>query len=282
MMRWKPVTDLRKTFRIRWASAGALLLATWLLPAASQGGRGADGDFEKRTSSHFILYQDVDIDQSGGLRGSRRFEQQVLDELERAYDRLDVFLGLRPVRKLDVVVYDAGVFDATYASRFGFRPAGFYNGVIHVRAGTVLSTDLARVLNHELVHAAFRASAPSLLLPAWFNEGVAEWFEARSLSKRRLSGGELNYLSRARQQGALLPLQSLSHPSFGRMDQNSATLAYLQSYGMIEYLARRHGDRSVKELCERVVESGDLERSLQRTYRFGAFELESRFVADLG
>jgi hypothetical protein len=257
------------------------LLALLCAPLAASG-RGADGDFEKRESSHFVLYQDVDIDESGGLRGSRRFEQQVLDELERAYDRLDAFLGLRPVRKMDVVVYDARVFDSAFANRFGFRPAGFYNGSIHVRAGTQLSVELARVLHHELVHAAFQAAAPSLVLPAWFNEGVAEWFEASALSKRRLSGGELGYLVRARHRGALLPVDALSTPSFGRMGQEAATLAYLQSYGMIEYLARRHGDRSLRELCERVVESGDLERSLQRTYRFGTYELESRFIADLG
>ena len=35
--------------------------------------RGADGEFEKRTSSHFVLLQDVDIDETSGLRGSRRF-----------------------------------------------------------------------------------------------------------------------------------------------------------------------------------------------------------------
>ena len=36
----------------------------------------------------------VDIDESGGFRGSRRFEQQVLDALESAYDGVDRFLGL--------------------------------------------------------------------------------------------------------------------------------------------------------------------------------------------
>ncbi len=259
-----------------------VLAAALALPVTVSAGRGADGQFEKRTSAHFVLYQDVDIDQSGGLRGSRRFEQQVLDELERAYDQLGTFLGLRPERKLDVVVYDAGAFDQAFTSRFGFRPAGFYNGAIHVRGGTQLTVGLARVLRHELAHAAFAAEAPSLGLPAWFNEGVAEWFEARTQSKRRLTGGEFDYLVRASRHGALLPLGSMSSYNFGQLGQDAATLAYLQSYGMIEYLTRRHGDRSLRELCRRVVESRDLERSLRRTYRFGALELEARFVADLG
>jgi len=245
-------------------------------------GRGADGKFEKRTSSHFVLYQDVDIDDTGGLRGSRRFEQQVLDELERSYDDLDNFLGLRPERKMDVVVYDAGVFDATFGGRFGFRPVGFYNGVMHVRAGDQLTMQLARTLRHELVHAAFHAALPSLILPAWLNEGVAEWFEARTASKRRLTQGELNYLVRARRAGQLFPLASLSAASFGGMGSEGATLAYLQSYGMIEYLARRHGDRAVREFCERVVRSRDIDRSMRRTFRFGIADLETRFIDDLG
>ena len=59
----------------------ALLLALGSVVAvsgASARDRGADGNYEKRTSSHFVLYQDVDIDRSSGLRGSRAFEQRVL------------------------------------------------------------------------------------------------------------------------------------------------------------------------------------------------------------
>ena len=74
------------------------------IPLEACSGRGADGQFEKRESSHFVLYQDVDIDETGGLRGSRRFEQQVLESLEKGYDQLDRYLGLRPPRKLEVVV----------------------------------------------------------------------------------------------------------------------------------------------------------------------------------
>ncbi len=281
MKRSKPATSWRSRSAIRWAR-GALALALLLAPAPVLAGRGADGEFEKRTSSHFVLYQDVAIDQTGGLRGSRRFEQQVLDELERSYDQLDTFLGLRPERKMEVVVYDAGVFDGAFGSRFSFRPAGFFNGSIHVRAHDRLTTRLARVLRHELVHAAFHSAAPSLVLPAWFNEGVAEWFEARALSKRRLSGRELDYLVRAHRQGALFTVGDLSARSFAGFGQDAATLAYLQSYGMIEYLARRHGDRSVRELCERVVRSRNLERSMQRTFRFGVQELAARFADDLG
>jgi hypothetical protein len=283
MLHWKAVIGKRRGSSIRWAVAaaltGALLVAATSLPAAD---RGADGRFEKRTSSHFVLYQDVDIDEAGGFRGSRRFEQQVLEELERAYDRLDDFLALRPPRRIEVVVYDPAIFDANFGGFFRFQAAGFYRGVIRVRGSTQLSVQLGRVLHHELVHAAFDAAAPSLVLPAWFNEGVAEWFEARTISKRRLNSSELAYLVQARRNGGLLPLATLSAQSFAGLGPKAAALAYLQSYGMIEYLARRYGDRALREFCERVVRSNDIERSLRRTYRMGAHELEAGFIADLG
>ena len=52
--------------------------------------RGADGKFSKRDSSHFVLFQDVDIDESAGLRGSRRFEQDVLE----AFQHVAVYAGV--------------------------------------------------------------------------------------------------------------------------------------------------------------------------------------------
>jgi hypothetical protein len=284
MLHRKTVIARRRRFSVRWAGAASLLAAALLVAATSlpAADRGADGRFEKRTSSHFVLYQDVDIDEAGGLRGSRRFEQQLLEELERAYDRLDDFLALRPPRRIEVVVYDPAIFDANFGGLFRFQAAGFYRGVIRVRGDTRLTVQLGRILHHELVHAAFDAAAPSFVLPAWFNEGIAEWFEARTLGKRRLSPGELAHLIQARQGGGLLPLATLSAPGFGRLGPKAATLAYLQSYGMIEYLARRHGDRSLREFCERVMRSSDIERSLRRTYRIGLRELEAGFIADLG
>ncbi len=45
-------------------------------PAAAIGDEGADGRFERRESLHFTLYQDVDLDEHSGLRGSRQFRAE--------------------------------------------------------------------------------------------------------------------------------------------------------------------------------------------------------------
>ena len=245
-------------------------------------GRGADGKFDTRTSSHFILHQDVDIDESGGLRGSRRFEQRVLAELERAYDKLDVLLGLRPGRRIEVVIYDPAAFDRSFRGLFRFSAAGFYHGVIRIRGATQLTVNLSEVLHHELAHAAFDHAAPSMILPGWLSEGAAEWFAARALGKRHLSAGQLGALQRSLREGALIPMSTLNKPTFGRLGNHAASLAYLQSYAMVEFLARERGERELREFCRELIRTRDLERAMRRVYRMGQRDLEARFVADLG
>jgi hypothetical protein len=262
----------------------AVLVVVCLLagPSSAARNRGADGSFEKRESSHFVLYQDVDIDRSSGFHGSRRFENKVLAALEEAYDELDDALGLRPSRRIEVMVYDPALFDAQFSSRFRFSAAGFYNGTIYIRGGTRVDAALIRTLHHELVHAAFDAEAPSLVLPAWLNEGIAEWFEARAVGKRGLSSREGAALAEAARQGQLFSLWQLSDPSFAQLGPRSAQLAYLQSYAFIEYLTRSHGDDSLRRLCNTLLRKRNLDRAFKLTYRSDLPELEERFASEYG
>ena len=282
-MHWRPATISGRRSAIRWNKHSAWVWLGFLLSApAGAIDRGADGEFGHRSSAHFELYQDVAIDRAGGFRGTRHFEQQILTELESAYDQLDDYLGLRPRRKIEVVIYDPRVFDQQFSGAFRFAAAGFYHGVIRIRGATVLDVRLSRVLHHELVHAALDAAAPSYSLPAWLNEGFAEWFEARSQGKRELNGTEHSMLLSAKSNGALFPLSSLSAPSFGHLNQNAAHLAYLQSYAMLEFLAKQRGERSLREFCDRLMRTHNLARALKHVYRADLKTLEARFVAELG
>lgn len=257
------------------------LLAAALTEPASAQGRGADGKFETRTSAHFMLYQDVDIDQAGGFHGSRRFEQEILGELERAFGSLESMLGMRPPRRLDIVIDDPARFDQGFAGLFRFPAAGFYAGVIRVRGDVGLTADLARTLHHELVHAVLDALAPSLAFPAWVNEGLAEWFEWRVTGKRGLTARERAVLSQLAAHNALLPLDVLSLPSFSRLDARSASIAYLQSYAMIDFLDRKGGERNLSRFIDELIRSRNLNRALDRTYRMNLRQLESGFLGEL-
>ena len=261
----------------RFTAPAFVFVALLVAGAAHALGDGADGKFTKRTSSHFVLYQDVDIDETGGLRGSRRFENDVLATLEAAYERIDAWLGLRPRRAIYVTVYDPRDFDARFAGLFRFPAAGFYGDSIHIRGGTVLDARLVRVLHHELVHAAFHAEAPSLVLPAWVNEGVAEWVEARAAGRAGPTAYQWSYLSELAKQNGLFSLAQLSAPSFSRFPGQAAGTAYLQSYAFIDFLVRNHGERRLKEWVGNLVRSGDVERTLRKAYRADASRLEARF-----
>ncbi|MEZ4334550.1 MAG: hypothetical protein R3F35_22575 [Myxococcota bacterium] len=253
-------------------------------PAAPRaiGNDGADGRFTRRESFHFLLFQDVDIDESSGLYGSRQFEQDMLRELEAAYDRLSRTLELRPARKLAVTIWDPALFDARFAGLFRFPAAGFYGGSIHVRGGTRVTPALVRVLHHELVHAALDAEAPGVVLPAWLNEGLAEWFEARSVGRPSLSPGEQAWLAAVGQSGQLPRLADLSAPSFAGFDPEAASIAYLESYAFVQHLGSLAGDRGLVALWSAVLRSGSVERGVRRAFRRDLETLEQAFRRGFG
>jgi len=259
----------------------ALSVLLGLSVAAGAASRGADGKYEKRTSSHFVLHQDVAIDKTSGLRGSRRFEQELLKVLEKAYDRMDARLGLRPRRPIVVVVHDAAIYDRRFGSSFRFPSAGFYGGEVHVRGDVFVHMELVRTLHHELVHAAFHAELPSLVLPAWFNEGLAEWFGARGMGRHSLTRGQAHHLSTVARDGGLYPLNELSAASFGGLEPGAAQLAYIESHAFFEYLGRRYSERKIRDVCRELVRSHDLERAFQKTFKTKLATLESGFYADI-
>lgn len=257
----------------------ALIAAIWLLPQLAGAERGG---FERERSTHFLLLYDVEFEGRTGRDGSARFERAVLQSLEASYRGLDDLLGVAPRRRIDVVVHDPGRFDRDLAWRFRFPSAGFYGERIHVRGGGRVDGRLEAVLAHELVHAAFDRAAPSLQLPGWFNEGVAMWFEARRYGKRGFSVYERSTLIGAGRHGAWLGLEELSTPSFARFDQSHATRAYLQSYGMVEHLVERRGDRALREWVRRTLRTGDASSALHRATGLDPAELDDSLRASLG
>lgn len=268
----------------RWiALAGSGVAALALLAALPSvaASRGADGKYDKRTSSHFVLFQDVGIDQSSGFHGSRRFEQEVLKVLEESYDRVEALLGLRPERPITVVVHDPAVFEQRFAGRFRFPAAGFYRGEIHIRGDVRVTTSLVRTLQHEVVHAAFHAEAPQVVLPAFVNEGLAEWCEAISVGKYLLSAGEYRFLAALAREGSLLRLADMSMPSFSQLGPNTAQLAYVQSYAFFEHLGRVHGDRAVRDFARELMRIHDVERAARKAFGDSLVELEAVFLDEV-
>jgi hypothetical protein len=259
------------------------LVVTLLLAAAPAHARGAgaDGRFERRSSENFVLYQDVAIDHRTGWRGSSQFERELLQSLEEAHDALRDLLGIEPRQRIYLTIYDPAVFDAQFARVAAFPTAGFYQGSIRVRGDVRLTPELARVLRHEYVHAAIDAAAPSLVLPALVNEGLAEWFARRSLGQAILDPWEAAALQSAGRSGSWLPLPTLLAASFTRLEPRAAALAYLESQAFVAHLVRTHGERALLEFWRVLVRTGQLERALERAFASDLAEIEARMLREL-
>ena len=89
-------------------------------------------------------------------------------------------------------------------------------------------------------------------------------------------------LSGVAERGQLLTLWDLSSPNFAHLGQQYAQLAYLQSYAFIEYLARGHGERSVRRLCDTLMRKRDVDRAFKVTFRTNLEDLERNFAFEYG
>lgn len=266
---------------VRFVTIAVIALATFASPGSARAS-GADGRFEQRRSTHFLLREDVAIDRRTGPTGSKRFERDVIDVLENGYDLLDDVLGLRPRRRIEVEIYDPAIFDAQFAGLFPFPAAGFYGGVIRVRGDVEVTPRLASTLRHELVHAALDATAPSLRLPAWLNEGLADWFAARAAGRPALGSQHFAYLDRAAQRGALLSLDAIAQPSLMHLSAREAPLAYLQGTAMVAAIVQRGGDDALADLLVLLFRSSDLDYALRRTIGMDAAGLDAVTFAGFG
>jgi hypothetical protein len=267
----------RRAFSI----SGLALLAMLVAPSAARAAGGADGHFEQRRSTHFLLREDVAIDRRTGPQGAKRFEHDLLEVLESGYDLLDVTLGLRPRRRIEVEVYDPAIFDQRFAALLPFPAAGFYGGVIRVRGDVQVTEQLTNTLLHEFVHAALDAAAPSQRLPAWLNEGLAEWFAARAAGQPALGRGHRAFLAERAHRGALLPLAVISEPSLVQLAAEDAPLAYLQAAALVDQVTILGGDRALRVLLAQLFRTGDLDRALLRATGVDARGLEASTFAEL-
>lgn len=161
----------------------------------------------------------------------------VLDVVDGALVEAAALLGA-PVRdELGVVVYET-VGDLVSASCASDWAGGVYSGIVELTA-EYDEEELRTVTRHETMHAALD-SAARRLAPAWFEEGVAEYFErdddARAAAMRHLAA-----LERA------IPIRSMTGRLGELSDDVSAALAYHQALGMILWLVELHGEGVISE-----------------------------------
>jgi len=261
--------------------AGVLCaIALWQLTAQAPAASAAPRGFDRDRSPHFLLYQDADTQDRIGPYGSGNFDREVLQSLESARALLAKVLDLAPRHSITVVIYDPQVFDTAFGAVLPFPAAGFYQGVIRVRGFARVTPDLERVLRHEYVHAAFDAVAPSLVLPALLNEGIAEWFARATTGVAGLGPNESRWLGAAAADGTLPHLDALLDQNFAGWGPGAAG-AYVTSTAFVSFLVQQDGEEGLRELCRTLLRTGSLDRALERAYGQTLAELDDAFRGQL-
>nr|WP_290669435.1 peptidase MA family metallohydrolase [Ardenticatena sp.] len=137
---------------------------------------------------------------------------------------------------------------------------------------------MQRVIPHEISHLIFHQALQDALAtpPAWFNEGLAMYNEPGDFGEK-----ERTRLREAAQNGELLPLSRLQG-NFGA-DSREVNLAYIQSWGMVDFLIRDCGKDGLRRLIAELNNDVTMDEALQRACGYDQATLYERWLReDLG
>jgi tetratricopeptide (TPR) repeat protein len=219
-----------------------------------------EADFSQRESSHFTLRYE-------GKQTSEQLRRELIATLESHYDDLVRVLGVAPRASIPVILYtEQAFFDVTHAPSWS---GAVNDGKLRIPISgiTSMTSDLARVLKHELAHS-FVAQATGSRCPTWLNEGIAQAVEPKTVAA---NGRRLSQLFRAQQ---AIPYNALEG-GFMRFSPIEAVVAYDESLAAVEYISETYGMSDVERILERLGQGSSTEAALRATIHSDYGQLES-------
>jgi hypothetical protein len=219
-----------------------------------------EADFSQRESSHFTLRYE-------GKQTSEQLRRELISTLESEYDDLVRELGVAPRASIPVILYtEQAFFDVTHAPAWS---GAVNDGKLRIPVSGLssMTSELARVLKHELAHS-FVNQASGGRCPTWLNEGIAQAVEPKSLSA---DGRRLAQLFRAQQ---AIPYNVLEG-SFMRFSSVQAVVAYDESLAAVQYISETYGMSDVERILERIGQGNSPEAALRATIHSDYGQLES-------
>lgn len=127
------------------------------------------------------------------------------------------------------------------------------------------------VIPHEISHLIFHNATDDALAtpPAWFNEGLAQYHEPGEFD-------QLDRLKRAAESGDLLPLSRLQG-NFGA-DHGTVSLAYTQSWAMVDYLIRDCGKDGLHTIIAQLNDDRTVDEALTTACGYDQQQLYNNWV----
>ncbi len=236
----RPIELLERAIELAPARADLVeLLARWKKIVAAERGFWTD------ETTHFLLSYDGD-------RGDilNHGHDVLTSALEQAYAEFAVQFNHQPVPvgepKIKVVLYAREEFSEL--TGIGHWAGGVYDGVVRIPIVNFASerATLVRVMRHELIHA-FLQSLGGGHVPAWLNEGLAQWHEHEQPSRRTAAVER----ARAKLVGhELFPLEKLRGTLATWQDPEEIARGYAQALALMAYIEQWYGDRVLYEMVE--------------------------------
>jgi tetratricopeptide (TPR) repeat protein len=236
--------------------------------AKAQREENTESDFAQRESSHFVLHYE-------GRQTSESLRAQILSALESDYDDLVRDLGTPPRDNILVTLYtEQAFFDVTRAPSWS---GALNDGKLRIPISGVssMTSELARVLKHELAHSFINQLSASRC-PPWLHEGIAQLLEPRNLGR---DGHALAQLFKSQRN---IPLNVLEG-SFMRFSGNEAYVAYAESLAAVSYINDSYGMSDVQRILQLLSQGSSTEAALRATIHSDYGQLESdlaKYLAD--
>lgn len=133
------------------------------------------------------------------------------------------------------------------------------------------------VIPHEISHIFFAQLTynPTVSIPVWLNEGVAQYNEFVS------QDWVLDQVASAAAQGDLIPLSDLDR-GFGAHDTERVYLAYYESLSAVSYLVETYGSAGLSGLLAAYKDGISTEKAFQQALGVSATQFELDWAASLG
>lgn len=191
-----------------------------------------EATMDRGHSSRFDLTYDPGVDTA--------FALAVLDVLESAANLVGAELGLFPEARVPVGIYKRADYKTVTDSPDW--SGGFYDGKIRLPFGALneITPSMRGVLYHEYAHVVvFELTRGNC--PLWLNEGIAEMFGRMQYNR------PLPEFGRAARADKLIDFRSLE-ANFSEFSPSAASLAYQQSYALVNYMVTTYGWHRVRQI----------------------------------
>lgn len=221
-----------------------------------------ENTMDRGYSSRFTI--SYDGDSKSHLAGD------ILSSLEEAYSNVGRDLSTFPTGRITIILYTNKDYKTVTAGPDW--SGGMYDGKIRLPIGGAqeLSAQLKSVLFHEYTHVVVQEITHGNC-PTWLNEGLAE------LQGRKIYNHPMSELGKSVKSGAYLPFNKLE-TGFTSMGTREASLAYQQSYSLVNFMVTAYGWPKVSEILANLGKGLNSEEAVKKA--LGDFGLDFPGVVD--